>query len=421
MTAAPPAWPADAVERRALTALAPFARNSRTHSDAQIAQLAASIREWGWTMPVLIDEAGTIIAGHGRVLAARSLGIEEIPVMVAGGWSDAQRRAYVIADNRLAETAGWDEDLLAAELGLLGEDGFDLALTGFDGAALDRLLAGDNAREDEDDVPEAPDAPVTTPGDLWTLGRHRLLCGDCTDAPSVARLLGDLRPHLMVTDPPYGVSYDPAWRNRVMRADGSAVTARATGKVENDDRADWRAAWALFPGDVAYVWHAGSHSPVVAESLEAQGFERRALIIWAKTRLVIGRGHYHHQHEPCWYAVRRGRTASWSGDRKQTTLWQIEHRKSETGHGTQKPVEAMRRPILNNSSPGQAVYEPFCGSGTTLIACETEGRACLALEISPAYCDVIVERWQALTGETARRDGSGESFAAARAQMEGPA
>ncbi|MGG7567888.1 site-specific DNA-methyltransferase [Rhodovulum sp. DZ06] len=403
MTAA--SWPADRVERRPLAALTPCARNSRTHSERQIAQIAASIREWGWTMPVLVDEADEIIAGHGRVRAAETLGLTEAPVMVARGWTEAQRRAYVIADNRLAEAAGWDEALLGEELNLLAQGGFELELTGFDGAELDRLLSGGgHGREDEDEVPEPPAEPITRPGDLWILGAHRLLCGDSTDAAQVARLLGGVRPHLMVTDPPYGVNYEPDWRNKVVRADGSAVSARATGTVQNDHRADWREAWALFPGDVAYVWHADRFSGAVLESLEATSFEARAQIIWAKPRLVIGRGHYHHQHEPCWYAVRKGKGASWKGDRKQTTLWSIEHRKSETGHGTQKPVEAMRRPILNHSAPGQAVYEPFCGSGTTLIACETEGRACLGMEIDPAYCDVIVKRWEELTGETARRE-----------------
>ncbi len=218
----------------------------------------------------------------------------------------------------------------------------------------------------------------------------------------MARLLGDVRPHLLASDPPYGVSYDPAWRNET----GGAKTKR-TGKVLNDDRADWREAWALFPGEVAYVWHGALHAGEVAESLEAVGFQIRSQIIWAKERLVMSRGHYHWQHEPCWYAV-RGK-GHWSGDRKQTTLWSIPSRDQDaaTVHGTQKPVECMRRPILNNSSRGQAVYEPFSGSGTTLIAAETTGRSCLAMELSPAYVDVAVLRWQAFAGGEARLEGGG--------------
>jgi DNA modification methylase len=260
-------------------------------------------------------------------------------------------------------------------------------------------------------VPEAPAVPVSRPGDLWQLGRHRLACGDATDAATVARLLAGVQPHLMVTDPPYGVAYDPVWRNRA----GVSTTQR-TGKVENDHRADWREAWALFPGEIAYVWHGALHAGTVADSLTASGFEIRAQIVWAKDRLVLGRGHYHWQHEPCWYAVRG--TGHWSGDRKQTTLWQIASRSqdAETVHGTQKPVECMRRPIENNSSPGQAVYEPFSGSGTTLIAAEMSGRCCHALELSPAYVDVAVLRWQAFTGQQATLEGDDRSFAEVAAQ-----
>ena len=214
----------------------------------------------------------------------------------------------------------------------------------------------------------------------------------------------------MVTDPPYGVDYDPQWRNEV----GVSTTAR-TGRVANDDRADWRAAWALFPGDVAYVWHAGVHAATVADSLEACGFAIRSQIIWAKPRLVLSRGHYHWQHEPCWYAVREGATGHWQGARDQTTIWAIgtgdDAEDDATVHGTQKPVECMRRPLLNNSSTGASVYEPFSGSGTTIIAAETSGRACFAMELDPRYCDVAVERWQTFTGKQAVLEGNGLSFA----------
>jgi DNA modification methylase len=426
------AWPAAKVAMRAIDQLVPYARNARTHSDEQVAQIAASVVEWGWTMPLLVDERGGLIAGHGRVLAARKLGITHVPTMVARGWSEAQKRAYVIADNKLTLNAGWNEELLRVELAELQGLDFDLGLTGFDGTELDALLAERTVGlTDPDDAPPLPETPVSRPGDVWTMGGHRLACGDCTEAGAVAKALAGVVPHLMVTDPPYGVSYDPDWRNRTDRANGKAIGARAVGQVRNDDRADWREAWALFPGSVAYVWHAGLFADVVAESLRACRFRVRAQIVWVKQRHVISRGHYHPRHEPClygvredaddgWrfvpehevtaYAVRDGSTASWHGGRKQSTVWFIEHLKSDTGHGTQKPVLCMQRPIENNSSPGQAVYEPFAGSGTTLIACEMTGRACHALEIDPGYVDVAVQRWQAFTGKDATLDGDGRSF-----------
>lgn len=412
-------WPADAPERRLLASLKPFARNARKHSPEQVAQVAASIREWGWTMPVLIDEGGEIIAGHARCLAAEQLGLGEVPVLVARGWSDAQKRAYVIADNKLTLNASWDEELLTLELGELRDAGFDLGLTGFDGGELDELFAKADlraGRTDPDAVPEPPADPFSRAGDVWLLGKHRLVCGDCTDAATVAALLGDARPQLMVTDPPYGVGYNARWR--LEAGVNKPHQVRAEGRVANDGRADWREAWALFAGDVAYVWHASTHTDHVAASLRAEDFQMRALIVWAKSSLVIGRGHYHHQHEPCWYAVRKGATGHWQGDRKQSTLWQIPnvHRTQgdvddkRTSHSTQKPVEAMLRPMLNNSRAGESVYEPFMGSGTSLIAAEQSGRRCFGLELNPAYVDVAVERWEDFTGERATRAGDGAMF-----------
>ncbi|MEN2787973.1 site-specific DNA-methyltransferase [Sphingomonas qilianensis] len=400
-------WPADSVERWSLERLVPFARNARTHSPQQVEQIAASMREWGWTNPVLVDDAGMIIAGHGRVEAARKLGLTEAPVMVARGWSEPKKRAYVIADNKLALNAGWDEAMLAAELSELEAASFDLDLLGFDDGELGKLLGSEDGVDGEDDVPDVPDLPVSRVGDLWVLGAHRLLCGDATAAADVERLLAGVKPHLMVTDPPYGVEYDPSWRN-----DAGVSQSRRTGKVLNDDRADWSGAWALFPGDVAYVWHGALHAGTVADSLAASGFDIRSQIIWTKERLVLSRGHYHWQHEPCWYAVRKGGRGEWAGGRKQTTVWAIASKDQDaaTVHGTQKPVECMRRPILNNSSIGQAVYEPFMGSGTTLIAAQTSGRACYGMELNPAYVDVAVSRWQQLTGETATLDVGGGSF-----------
>lgn len=401
------------IDYRQIGDLVPYARNARTHSDAQVALIAGSIREYGFTNPVLVDGENGIIAGHGRVMAARQLGMIKVPVIELAHLTEAQRKAYILADNKLAEQAGWDKDLLAIEVADLTALGVDLIDIGFDPAEIDALLGGTKPDPREDKVPDPPVVPVSRPGDLWVMNGHRLLCGDATHAESVGRLLGSVRPHLMITDPPYGVAYDPAWRNAV----GAAKTRR-TGKVLNDHRADWREAWALFPGDVAYVWHGALHATTVAESLVACGFAIRSQIIWAKERLVLSRGDYHWQHEPCWYAVREKATGHWTGDRKQTTVWNIASRDQDaaTIHGTQKPVECMRRPMVNNSSPGQVVYEPFSGSGTSIIAAETCGRLCFAMELDPAYVDVAVLRWQALCGATAILDGDGRSFAAIAAE-----
>ncbi len=407
------AWPADTVEKRPVAALIPYARNARTHSEAQVAQIAASIKEWGWTTPVLVDETGGIIAGHGRVLAARKLGITDVPVMVAAGWSDAQKRAYILADNKLTLNGGWDAELLKLEIADLSELGFELPLIGFSDDELAALSVTPNAGlTDPDETPEPPSEPVSELGDVWVLGKHRLVCGDSTDANVVENVLDGVAPHLMVTDPPYGVEYDPNWRNEAKRAGGKAFGAFAVGKVENDGQSDWREAWALFPGVVAYVWHAGVFAGKVADSLAACDFELRSQIIWAKNSHAISRGHYHWQHEPCWYAVKKGGTGHWVGDRSQMTLWKIDKpMKSETGHSTQKPVECMKRPIENNSSPGQAVYEPFSGSGTTIIAGEMTGRCVYAIELNPAYVDVAVTRWQNFAGQTATLAETGETFA----------
>ena len=396
-------WPADRVERRKVIELVPYARNARTHSAGQVEKIAASIREWGWTNPVLVDQAGGIIAGHGRVLAAQKLGIAEVPVMVAAGWTEAQRRAYVLADNRLALDAGWDEDMLRTELADLGELGFDLPLTGFSAVELGKLMPN-VAEGDAEFLPAVPEHAVSRLGDLWILGDHRIICGDSTDPAVVAELLAGAKPHLMVTDPPYGVDYDPEWRARA-----GVSSSERLGKVENDHRADWREAWALFPGEVAYVWHAGIYAINVAESLQSTGFSLRSQIIWAKPRLVLSRGHYHWQHEPCWYAVREGGQGHWQGSRDQTTIWAIDgaSEDQDTRHSTQKPVECMRRPMRNNSKAGDTVYEPFSGSGTTIIAAEIEKRRCLAVELSPEYVDLAVLRWQAFTGNQATLDGGG--------------
>lgn len=405
------------VEYRAAASLTPYAANARTHDAAQVAQIAASMREFGFTNPILIDPKGGIIAGHGRLLAAQQLGWDHVPVIVLHGLTATQCRAYVLADNKLALNAGWDANLLRTELEALQIDGFDLSLAGFGEDELAGLLAtGTAGLTDPDDAPEPQADVVSVLGDVWLLGKHRLVCGDSTTAEAVDAALGGVRPHLMVTDPPYGVEYHADWRDKAL---GGKRGGRATGRVENDASADWSEAWALFPGDVAYVWCApGPLNVAVHDSLAAAGYDPRMQIVWAKSQFAIGRGHYHCQHENCWYAVRKGGTGHWQGDRKQSTLWQIDKpRKSDTGHSTQKPVECMKRPIENNSSPGQAVYEPFSGSGTTIIAGEITGRSVHAIELNPAYVDLAVRRWQAFTGQQAvRQDGTPFDSQAAPAQ-----
>jgi DNA modification methylase len=259
---------------------------------------------------------------------------------------------------------------------------------------------------------------VSQAGDVWTLGRHRLVCGDCTDAAVVANALNCVRPHLMVTDPPYGVAYEPTWREQA-----GLGKQRQTGAVVNDDVVDWTSAYQLFPGHVVYIWHAGVHTAQVAANILQCGFEIRSQIIWAKQHFAIGRAHYHWQHEPCWYAVRRQQSARWRGDRTQSTVWQVSNlnpfggdaQEPATGHSTQKPVELMRRPILNHTEPGEAVFDPFLGSGTTLIAAELTNHVSFGLEISPAYIDVIVSRWEKMSGQTALLEENGRTFAQTQA------
>lgn len=406
-----------------VAALTPYERNARTHSDAQVEQIKQSIRRFGFVGVLAYDEKGLAI-GHGRRRAVLEMwaageevfgpGKREVlpagyaPAIDISGLTSEERRALIIADNQLALNAGWNEELLSQELRALLDADFDVPLIGFDEAELHKLLGlGEGRVNPDEEVPEPPENPVSRPGDLWILGDHRIICGSSTEAETVSRLLAGAKPHLMVTDPPYGVEYDASWRDKALGTTGSAK-----GKVLNDDRADWREAWALFPGDVAYVWHAGLYAGLVAESLASVNLEARSQIVWDKGQLVLGRGDYHWEHEPCWYAVRKGRKAHWNGDRKQTTIWRIDKpARSETGHSTQKPIDCMKRPIENNSKHGESIYEPFSGSGTTIIAGQLTGRRVYAVELKPAYVDVAVLRWQEFTGEAATLEGSGETYA----------
>ena len=391
--------------------LVPDPANRREHSPRNIGMITDALQSVGAARSIVIDEANEVLAGNGVLEAAAEAGITKVQTVDADGetivavrrtgLSGAQKRDLAIYDNRAAELATWDMDQLRADLDQDPEslDAF------FQRDELDELLEREpevQGRTDPDDVPEVTETDIQ-PGDLFQLGRHRLLCGDSTKAEDVARLLDGERPFLCVTDPPYGVNYDPGWRNEEAAKGRLAYAASRVGKVTNDDRADWSEAWALFPGDVIYSWvPAGPDQWTHAEALKNSGFPLRMQIIWAKSNFPIGRGDYHVRHEPCWYAVRKGHPAKRTDDRTQTTLWEINLDKNvEGGHSTQKPVECMRKPIENHEPCD--VYEPFSGSGTTIVAAEQLGRRCFAMEIEPSYCQVTIDRWEAFTGETAEK------------------
>jgi ParB-like chromosome segregation protein Spo0J len=379
--------PSLVLEHLPLDDLRPDPANPRRIADEELEALTRSMATFGAVQPILVRrEDGTVIGGHQRLLAARRLGWTSVPVIRLDITPD-EARLLGLALNRIS--GDWDQRLLARLLAdLRATPDVDLSLAGFgdDEVAelLRRLAASEKADRVEDfDVDAALERaraePRTRRGDLWLLGDHRVLCGDATDRGDVERLLDGARPALLVTDPPYGVAYDPGWRNEV--ADGRGVVrSRRLGKVANDDRADWTEAGRLAPCQVAYVWHGGLHAGTVAASLAAAGFEVRSQIVWVKPRMVFGRGAYHWRHEPCWYAVRQGASAAWAGDRSQTTVWEIDHLNFRstattddpwTEHATQKPLEAMARPIRNHRGD---VYDPFAGSGTTLVAADKLAR-----------------------------------------------
>jgi DNA modification methylase len=388
--------------------LVPCATNPRLHPEPNVAKLMKSIQTYGWTTPILVTDGLEVIAGHGRLLAAQKLGIESVPCIRLSHLTPALVKAYRIADNRLTLDSDWDDELLSSVLADLHLDpSFDLELTGFDPEELGDYLGYGDPQAGEDDTPAVQEVAVSQLGDVWEMDKHRLICGDCTDARVVAAVLDGAAPNLMVTDPPYGVEYDAAWRNEVQPCEN-----RALGKVLNDNRCDWIDAWKLFSGSVGYCWHADRHASTVQKSLEGCGFSIRNQIIWVKQQLVFGRGDYHWKHEPCWYAVRGA--GYWTGDRTQTTVWEIDNIQTNgeiaLGHSTQKPVECMRRPIVNHTIPGDAVYDPFMGSGTTLIAAESTHRIAYGCEIEPAYVDMAVRRWQTFISRVARLAGDGRTF-----------
>ena len=399
----------------AVDQLVPYGRSLRKN-DGAVQRMIAAIKEYGMPIPILGSHRGDkveIVDGHLRVKAARKLGMTTIPVVFCDEWTEVQVKGFRILVDRSATWAAWDEELLTLELADLNAVDFDLSLTGFDPFEIDEFLFPDAVDPTAEKAPELPKNAVTQLGDLWLCDANRILAGDATSAEAVAMLYGPGRPKLLLTDPPYGVKYDPRWRERA-----GLGRAQQTGLVQNDDRVDWTEAYKLFPGDVAYLWHAGVHAAEVAANLEAVGFRIRAQIIWVKQHYALSRGDFHWRHEPCWYAVRVGKSSNWCGDRKQSTVWEIANlnpfggsqEEPSTDHGTPKPVEAMRRPILNNTRQKDIVYDPFLGSGTTLIAAQLTERVCYGLEIAPHYVDVIVRRWQNLTGKKAVLEADGRTF-----------
>ena len=393
-------WPADAVERRPVAALVPFARNARTHSDEQVAQIAASIREWGWTVPVLIDEVGTIIAGHGRVMAAQRLGLTEIPVMVAAGWSDAKRRAYVIADNKLALNAGWDEQLLRLELGELKGLGVDLGLTGFGELELDGLLTGDDDGPDPDIAPELPVEPISRPGDLWICGEHRVLCGDATLRADVDRLLDGELADMAFTDPPYNVNYANSAKDK-LRGKNRPILNDALGEgFEALLHAASANMLAVTKGAI-YICMSSSELDTLQKAFREAGGKWSTFVIWAKNTFTLGRADYQRQYEPILYVWKDGAEHYWCGARDQGDVWFFDKPVKNDLHPTMKPVALVERAIRNSSKSRDIVLDPFGGSGTTMIAAERTGRRARLMELDPRYVDVIVERWQGTTGQRA--------------------
>ena len=402
--------PADKVEQWPIEQLVPYAKNSRTHSEDQIAQLAASIKEWGFTSAILVDEDGGIIAGHGRVMAARKLGMAEVPVMVAKGWSEAQKRAYVIADNKLALNAGWDNELLALELGELGDLGFDLDLVGFTDEEIAALMPVEiePGLTDPDDAPAVQENSITVPGDVWIMGKHRLLCGDSTSVSDLEKLTDGQLVDMWLTDPPYNVAYEGKTKDAL--------------KIQNDAMEDDKfrqflrdayvsADTVMKPGAVFYIWHADLEGYNFRGAAKDAGWTVRQCLIWKKSSMVMGRQDYHWKHEPCLYGWKEGAGHLWATDRKQTTILEFEKPTRNGEHPTMKPVALFEYQMLNNTKGGDIVLDSFGGSGTTLIAAEKNGRVARIMELDPKYCDVIIKRWQDFTGKIAIHAETGKPFA----------
>ncbi len=410
---------AQCIELWVIDKLIPWARNPRSHSDAQIAQIAASIAEFGFNNPILVDTKAGIIAGHGRLLAARKLGLKEVPVIVLDHLSEAQKRAYIIADNQLALNAGWNDELLRIELAALQQEDFDLSLIGFEDDELARLLAAQDAAEgltDEDAVPELPQTPASVTGDLWILGTHRLLVGDATNGDDVARLMAGAAADLVFTDPPYNVDYEGYTEDRLKIRGDRMSDAEFKQFLEAAFRS-CRAA--VKPGASLYVCHSSSWQREFQNALESAGFEVRCQIIWAKNTFAWGFGRYKFQHEPMFYAHVAGEKDPWYGDRSQSTLWEENKPAANRIHPTAKPVELVERALLNSSKAGDIVADLFGGSGSTLIACERRSRKARLMEIDPKYADCILRRYEEYTGNHATLDVDGRTFNEIKAERVG--
>ena len=406
-------WLADKIEPWPTARLVPYARNARTHSDAQVAQIAASIAEFGFTNPILAGSDGVIVAGHGRLAAAQKLGIETVPVVVLDHLTPTQRRALVIADNRIAENAGWDEAMLQIELAALQEDSFDLSLTGFDADALADLLAGEETTNDgqtDDDVaPEIPETPASRLGDVWVCGEHRVLCGDATETQAYTTLLGNELAYMVFTDPPYNVNYANSAKDK-MRGKERAILNDNLGEGFYDFLlAALTPTLAHCRGGV-YVAMSSSELDTLQSAFRAAGGKWSTFIIWAKNTFTLGRADYQRQYEPILYGWPEGKSRHWCGDRDQGDVWQIKKPVKNDLHPTMKPVELVERAIRNSSRPGDSVLDPFGGSGTTLIAAEKSGRRAWLMELDPKYVDVIVRRWQEWSGKQATRLSDGVAF-----------
>jgi DNA modification methylase len=390
--------------------LVPYQNNARTHSPEQINKLRSSLREFGFINPIIIDRDYGIIAGHGRLLAAKEEGMTEVPCVFADHLTEAQKKAYIIADNRMAMDAGWDEELLRVEIEALQADAFDLALTGFDEKELSKLFDDGNEAEDDDfDVGEELKKPVfSRAGDVWTLGRHRLVCGDSTKAETYETLMEGKKANLVVTDPPYNVNYE-----------GTA------GKIQNDNMASEKFFDFLFDAfsnmekvmadDASiYVFHADTEGLNFRKAFDAAGFYLSGCCIWKKPSLVLGRSPYQWIHEPCLFGWKKSGKHQWYSDRKQTTVWEFEKTKKNTDHPTMKPIPLLSYPIANSSMSNTLVLDPFGGSGSTLIACEQMDRSCYTIELDEKYCDVIVRRYIEYKGSsedvTVLRDGTQFKF-----------
>lgn len=379
--------------------LIPYAKNSRTHSEAQIAQIAASIKEFGWTNPILLDGENGIIAGHGRLLAALKLGEDKIPTIELSHLDENQKRAYVIADNKLSLNAGWDNELLAIELTELKSAGYDLGLTGFSEEEISALNPEKiEGLTDEDQVPEPPPEPITKPGDIWVMGKHRLMCGDSTSVTDLEKLTKGHLVDMWLTDPPYNVAYEGKTKDAL--------------KIQNDSMDDdqfrqflrdaYVAADAVMkPGAVFYIWHADSEGYNFRGAAKDANWTVRQCLIWKKQTMVMGRQDYHWKHEPCLYGWKDGAGHLWAADRKQTTILEFDRPSRNAEHPTMKPVALFEYQMLNNTKGGDIVLDSFGGSGTTLIAAEKNGRVARLMELDPKYCDVIVKRWEEFTGKKA--------------------